>query len=137
MRAILLLLCLAPLAHAEALKATKKWTGRVSNEAAKAAPATGYVSGPKEWAKLWKEWKIGDKVPVIDFKKEMVLVVTSVGSGIGVDPALDEKGDLTNRGASTDDLRPDTGYVVVVVPSKGVKTFNGKAIKLELKPEEP
>ncbi|MBY0233243.1 MAG: hypothetical protein K2W96_28515 [Gemmataceae bacterium] len=136
MRTMLAVLALASMARAEALKPTMKWSGRVSNEAAAAKPATGYVSGPKELAKLWKAWKIGDKPPAIDFKKEIVLVVTSQGSGIGVDLHLD-KGDLTNMGAFTDDLGTDTGYVIVAVPSKGVKTVYGKPLKLELKPEEP
>ncbi|MBY0233244.1 MAG: hypothetical protein K2W96_28520 [Gemmataceae bacterium] len=134
---LLAVLCVAAARADETLKPTKEWTGRISNEAAKAAPKTGYVSGPKELEKLWKEWKVGDKPPKVDFKKELMLVVTSRGSGISLTPVIDDKGDLKARAIMTADLREDTGYLIVLVPRKGFKTFQGKELKLEMKPEEP
>ena len=134
MRAILLAaLCLASAAQAEDTKLpiTNKWTGRVGPSAGKHAPKVAYIAGPKELAKLWNAWKISDKVPEIDFKKELVLITTSRGSKFNLVPVLDDKGDLKTKGVMTADLTESLGYLIVTVPSKGVKTVNGKAPKLE------
>ncbi len=121
---------------AKALPVIKEYKGRIANELAKSAPKERYVAGPKEWAKLWADWKLG-KAPAVDWKKEIVLVGLSGGSGLSLTATLDDKGDLKTRTIATADLRPDTGYWFVVVPSKGVKTIGGKEPKFEKKDEEP
>ncbi len=127
----------APPARAETpLKATKEYKGRISNELAMLAK-DGYVAGPKAWAKLWKEWKIEGKLPAIDWKNEMVLVATAGGSGMGLSAALTDKGDLKAQVIATADIRPDSAFQIIVVPSKGVKTINGKKPAFESRPEEP
>lgn len=133
-----LLLCLVALARAAdmELKATQVASGRMPHEAEKAKPAGGYVAGPKALAKLWKEWKIKGKPPVIDFKKEIVLVGTTGGSGMGLSATLTDKGDLRVDIIATADVAADSGFQIVKVPVKDVKTIGGKAIKLE-KAEEP
>ncbi len=53
------------------------------------------------------------------------------GSVLNLVPVLDDKGDLKTKGENTADLTESLGYLIVTVPSKGVKTVNGKAPKLE------
>jgi hypothetical protein len=119
------------------VEASTQYSGRITNEQARSAPKTPYVKGPKEWAKLWKDWKLG-KPPAVDWKKQIVLVETSSGSGVTLNATLDDKGDLKTRNLFTADLRTDTGYWFFVVPKKGVKTINGKKPELEKpKAEEP
>jgi hypothetical protein len=110
-----------------------QYSGRITNEQAKSAPKTPYVKGPKEWAKLWKDWKLG-KPPAVDWKKQIVLVRLSRSSNVGLKPALDENGDLKTKVISTADRRADTRYGFFVVPSKGVKTIGG--IKPEFEKDE-
>jgi len=118
------------------LAAREEYKGRVSHELARGVK-DGYIAGPKAWAKLWKDWKMEGKLPAIDWKKEMVLVVTSEGSTVTLSAKLGDKGDVKTESVGTDDLRADSVYVMIVVPSKGVKTINGKAAKFEKSPEEP
>ena len=118
------------------LKATKEYKGRVSHELARAVKEP-YIAGPKAFAKLWKDWKIEGKMPAIDWKKEIVLVGTSGGSSMGLSASVDDKGDLKTVSFGTDDIRPDSAYRIIVVPSKGVKAINGKKPAFECRPEEP
>jgi hypothetical protein len=119
------------------LAVQKEFKGRVTNEMAASAPKNGYVAGPKEWAKLWKDWKLG-KPPAIDWNNQVVMVVTSRGSRVTTRYSLTDEGDLRSRGDYTADLRTDTGYWFVVVPKKGVKTINGRKAEFEKpRPEEP
>jgi hypothetical protein len=122
-------------ALAEGLKPTKEFRGRVSNELALAAK-DGYVAGPRAWARLWKDWKIEGKLPKIDWKNEVVLIGTSNGSRLSLNARL-EMGDLRLSVFGTDDLRPDSGFHIIVVPSKGVKTINGKKPVFEKDDAEP
>jgi hypothetical protein len=120
---------------AEGLKATKEFKGRVSHELARAQKEP-YIAGPKAWAKLWKDWKIEGKLPKIDWKNEVVLIATSGGSSMGLSARL-EKDDLRTESFGTDDLRPDSVFHIIVVPSKGVKTINGKKPVFEKNDAEP
>ena len=58
-------------AEKKAVKLEKEWKGSVEDEAlAKDAPA--FISDTKALQKLWKAWKIEEKAPAVDFKKELV-----------------------------------------------------------------
>src|SRR5262249_22867956 len=45
----------------------------------KEAPASGYIDNEKDWARLWKAWRGNEKLPAVDFKKELIIVGTSEG----------------------------------------------------------
>jgi len=57
-----------------------------------------------------------------------VLVATSRGSILHLSPILDDKGDLTDVGIASMDLRPGFRYVIATVSRAGVKTVNGKKL---------
>jgi hypothetical protein len=120
-------------AEKKALKPSQSWNSSIDDEKlAKEAPETGYVADAKAFKKLWEAWKVGDKMPEIDFTKEIVVVATTQGSKLNLSATLDtDKGDLTPLGIATRDLKPGFRYVIVVVPREGVKTVNGKEIKSE------
>jgi hypothetical protein len=118
------------IAHAEAkeVKATKQWAGSVENdELAKEAPA--FIADAKELEKLWKSWKIEEKVPKVDFDKVLVVVMTTGGSRINFGAKLDEKGNLSLVGMATLDLVPGFRYIIATVSREGVKSVNGKEVK--------
>ena len=126
---------LAPQARAEkkagekkAVKLVKEWKGSVEDaDLAKDAPE--YIADAKSLEKLWKKWKIEGKVPEVDFKKEIVIVSTTVGSRLNLSARLDDKGNLQVLGVATRDLVPGFRYVLATVSREDVKTVNGKELK--------
>jgi hypothetical protein len=111
------------------LKFTQMWTGSVDDEALqKKQPATGVITTAKAFEELWKAWKVGDKMPKIDFDKEIVVVATTNGSKLNLGVKLDDKGDLKVLAIATRDLRPGFRYQIGTVAKEGVKTVGGKEL---------
>ena len=111
------------------VKTINSWSGSVDDEnLQKEMPADGFITNAKAFEKLIKAWKVAEKVPEVDFKKEIVVIATSVGSKLSLKASLNEKGDLKALGFGTRDLQPGFRYVIISVPSEGVKTVNGKAL---------
>jgi hypothetical protein len=111
------------------LKATNTWMGSVGDEKlAKEMPENGVITNAKAFVKLVTAWKVADKVPDVNFDKEIVLVATTVGSKLTLKASLDGKGDLKALGIATRDLLPGFRYVIISVPKDGVKTVNGKEL---------
>ena len=127
--AVLSLAAGVALAAPTPLKPTNTWTGSVDDEKlAKAMPENGVITNAKDFAKLVKAWKVADKVPDVNFDKEIVLVARTAGSKLTLKASLDEKGDLKALGLATRDLRKGFRYVIISVPKEGVKTVNGKEL---------
>ena len=115
------------LAQKNAVKPAKEWTGSVEDEKlAKGAPEC--ITSAKGLENLWKAWKLADKVPEVDFTKEIVILATTQGSKLKMAATLDEKGNLKVGGLGTNDLRPGFRYVIATVSKEGVKTVNGKEL---------
>jgi hypothetical protein len=111
------------------LKATNTWMGSIDDEKlAKEMPENGVITNAKDFEKLVKAWKVAEKVPEVNFDKEIILVAKTVGSKLTLKALLDEKGDLKALGLGTRDLRPGFRYVIISVPKEGVKTVNGKEL---------
>src|SRR5262249_14012655 len=93
-------------------------------------PAKGYITEAKAFKQLWDDWKLVEKMPEIDFKKDVVIVETTRGSNLRVAAMkLTDKGDLRVLAMPTLDMRPGFRYAVLIVPREGVKTINGKEFK--------
>jgi hypothetical protein len=118
-------------AEGKALKPSKTVGGRIDADQAKEAPPGGVIVSPKGLEKVWKAWKIKDVMPKVDFAKELVLVALNNCSSLGINPRLDDKGDLTTNVINTDDIRNDYVFQMVVVSREGVKTVHGKALPKE------
>jgi hypothetical protein len=124
----LALACLADAAPTP-VKATNTWKGSVEDEKLKnEMPENGVIVNAKDWEKLVKTWKVADKVPEVNFEKELIVIATSVGSRLQLGASLDEKGDLKALGFGTSDIRPGFRYAIISVPREGVKTVNGKPL---------
>ncbi len=114
-------------AQKKKLKPSKEWKGSVADEKLmQGAPQV--IVGPKTLEKVWKEWKVAGKVPEIDFTKEILVVSTTRGSRLSLQPVLDDKGNLVTFGLSTRDLAPGFRYVIGAVSRDGIKTVNGKEL---------
>src|SRR5947209_1952228 len=84
--ALLALFALMEVGDAQDKKAVKplhRWTGKINdNEAKKVLPKNGFIIDGKTFAELWKGWRKDDKLPEIDFTKQIVLVHTAGGPNI-------------------------------------------------------
>jgi RNA polymerase sigma factor (sigma-70 family) len=117
-------------AQKNAVKPSKEWTGSVEDEnLAKGAPAC--ITSAKGLDTFWKAWKLADKVPELDFTKEIVILTTTRGSKLRLVATLDERGNLTVGGLATCDLAPGFRYVIATVSKEGVKTVNDKELPKE------
>lgn len=113
---------------AERVKPIKTWNGSVADvELTKLAPKNNIIANEKNWKKIWAVWAVGDELPEIDFKENLILVGTSRGSRLNTSATLKD-GDMRVISFGTRDLRPGFRYNLVQVSRKGVKTVNGKAI---------
>jgi hypothetical protein len=111
------------------IKPSQEWKGEVQDEGQqKLAPKGGYIADAKTFEAVWKGWKVGDKMPEINFKKNLVLVATTRGSRLNLRPMLDDKGNLRVLALATRDLRPGFRYQIAVVDREGVRTVNGKEL---------
>ncbi len=109
------------------LKTLKEWWGNNPNEAlSKNAPK--FIANSKDLEKLWKDWDVKEKLPEVDFAKEIILVATTRASRLVLNATLDEKGNLQILNNASRDLRPGFRYVMITVNKAGVKTIEGKAI---------
>src|SRR6516225_8927298 len=118
----------APHAAAQKKKVeiTKKWSGSVEDEKAMKPECITSAKGLKT---VWKAWMIEGDVPKVNFTKDIVVAVYSVGSKLNMAGAnLDDKGNLDVLGFGTRDIRPGFRYVLGVVSREGVKTVNRKAL---------
>jgi hypothetical protein len=119
----------APEARAQKkeVKLTRQWKGSVKDEdLRKGAPEV--ITSAKALKHLWGTWQVSDKLPEVDFKKEIVLVVTGGGSRLNALARLDDAGNLEVLGMGTLDLVPGFRYVIATVPREGVKTVNKKPL---------
>jgi hypothetical protein len=109
------------------VKLNQQWSGSVEDEALqKTAPEV--ITDAKEFASLWKSWKIEGKAPEIDFAKEIVIATTSRGSKLNLSARLDDNGNLEILGFGTRDLRSGFRYVLGTVSREGIKSVNKKAL---------
>jgi hypothetical protein len=116
-------------AQKKKIEITKKWSGTVGDEKA-IKPET--ITSAKGLEAVWKAWKIAGEVPKVDFNKDIVVAVYSVGSKLNLAGAnLDDNGNLTVLGFGTRDIRPGFRYVLGVVSREGVKTVNKKELPKE------
>src|SRR5262249_12595063 len=114
-------------AQKKPVKFTKEWKGSVADQnLQKGAPA--FITDAKAPEKLWKDWKIADKMPAVDFNKEIVILATTVGSKLNLKASLDDKGNLEVFGMATLDIADGFRYVMATVPREGIKTVNKKEL---------
>jgi hypothetical protein len=103
-----------------------KWSGSVEDEKLMKPNA---ITNAKDLEAVWKAWKVTGDMPKVDFTKELVVAVYSVGSKLNLAGAnLDEKGNLEVLGFGTRDIRPGFRYVLATVSNDGIKTVNGKEL---------
>ncbi len=125
---------------ARPVKIVESWNGKLADGALrKAEPADGFILDQEAWDKLWKAWRGQEKVPAVDFHKQMVLVFTADGpNSVGCTPTLDGKGNVRADAMSTMIGGPGFGYLLLCIPREGVQTVNGKPLPgVKVLPSKP
>ena len=109
------------------VKISRQWTGSVA-DAALARDAPTCIASAKQLETLWTLWKLGGKVPAVDFTKEIVVLATTPGSRIKLTCALSDAGNLQLLGLATADFGEGFRYVIAAVSRDEVKTVDGKEL---------
>ena len=118
----------------EAMPIKQSWEGIIQERnLLKESPPAGFVVEAEAWEKMWKSWRAKEKVPAIDFQKQMAIILTVPGPNRIVSPDLhiDQTGNLKVP-MPTSTLLPDDGrigYKIVIIDRSGIVSVNGRAIK--------
>src|SRR4051812_48036561 len=91
------------LAAGKDVKFSKEWKGSVADQKLENV-AGDCITSKKSLEKVWTAWKIKDKMPDVDFDKEIVVAATTVGSHLNLTARLDDQGDLQLIGMATLDF---------------------------------
>jgi RNA polymerase sigma factor (sigma-70 family) len=123
-------------AHEEAsnpVAIKQSWDGIIPNRnVLKESPPEGFVVEAAAWEKLWKGWRAKEKLPAIDFDKQMAIILTVPGPNKITAPELriDDTGNVKVPLPVSTLLHDDgrIGYTIIVIDRTGVKSVNGKSI---------
>ena len=112
------------------VKILNTWNGKIADAALrKHAPTDEFLLGQNEWAKLWRAWRGQEKLPEVDFQKQMILVFTADGpNSVGCEPRLDAQGNVQAEAMSTMIGGPGFGYLIQCISREGVRSVNGKPL---------
>ncbi len=126
-----LVLSAVGLAHAEpkAVKPNKDWTGVMKDDTQKKlAPKDGFIVEAKEFEKLWKAWRTDEKLPEIDFTKEVVVVTLASGPNYPRISAKLDEGTLEINAISTLIGGEGFGYSIATFDRKGITKVGTKKL---------
>jgi hypothetical protein len=124
MRAVLLVLPLMATVYGD----EGIWTGVARNGSLRSVvPKAGCITDADTWTLVWETWRPDQRVPEVDFEKEIVLVRTVSGPNrTAGKPTKDDEGNVTFRAISTLRGGPGFGYILAKISAEGVKTINGE-----------
>jgi hypothetical protein len=112
------------------VKPDSEWVAVVKDDKlSKDAPKDGVITDGKTFEKLWKSWRPDEKVPKVDFDKNVVVVTLSLGGPNK--PKTNAKladGDLKIVAFATRLGGEGFGYAIGVYPKEGIKKVNGKEL---------
>ena len=102
------------------------FTGSIKDEALlKGTPA--FIVNNQQLKDLWVKWQIADKMPLIDFTKQIVIVSTTDSTGLSAEYILDAQGNVKVQLTINKDFRAEPGfrYYIAVLNKAGVKSIDG------------
>jgi hypothetical protein len=111
-------------------RATQEWTGQLADgNLQKEKPVDGFITNNDDFAKLWKAWMGKQKLPEIDFDKELVMVASSSNSRVFEILLIVGKGDANAVvGRKAEEVKGFT-FLIAVFNREAIKTIDGKAIE--------
>jgi hypothetical protein len=113
----------------------QSWSGkRTDRELLKLAPKGQFIADAKTFEQLWSKWDLGehgDKMPQLDFNKQLVIVVVTNGPNtVKAKLTVDEKQNLIVNASSTlvADDNKTFGYFVGVISREGIEAVNERPL---------
>lgn len=104
------------------------WLGSVDDVSVQGLGAE-CIGSQKGLEELWRIWRIAEPLPLIDFDREIALVITGNGSVLYFESiSLSNDGNLVMSHVETLDLVPGFRYAIGTVKRAGVKTVNGHEV---------
>jgi DNA-directed RNA polymerase specialized sigma24 family protein len=108
----------------------QKWSGVLKDESLRKVspwgPTGSVLTQQRDFDQVWRKWRPDEKVPKIDFIKNLVVVVTSAGGyPVTAVPQRSAKGDLKLYSWAEVSAATGFGYQIAVLPRKGIRTFRG------------
>jgi len=101
----------------------------LDKEKMKLAPANGFVTKQEDLEKIWDGWSVKEKMPKLDFAKQLVLVHLASGPNLITTTYMLRDGDLTARSLQTLKAGPGFGFGIDVLNREGIKTYKGKPVE--------
>jgi hypothetical protein len=101
-----------------------------NGEVRNAAPANGVIADCQDMTRLWRAWRADDALPIVDFDREILLVM--VGQGPNIPGVIDLRlvaGDVTGRRWQTVVGGPGFGYRIIKVKRAGIRSVFGQPIE--------
>lgn len=119
--------------ESKAVPIQQSWDGILPNRnLIKESPPEGFVVEAESWAKMWKAWRGKEKLPALDFDKQIALIFTVPGPNKISAPELRIDGSGNIRvPLPVSTLLPDDGrigYKIVIIGRAGVKSVGGRSI---------
>jgi hypothetical protein len=111
-------------------RSTKEWAGQLEDgKLEKETPIDGFITNKDDFAKLWKAWMGKEKLPEIDFDKQLVMVAFSNKSRVFEILLIVGKGDAKAVvGRKAEEVKGFT-FLIAVFNREGIKTVDGKPIE--------
>jgi Tol biopolymer transport system component len=113
------------------VRPVKTWSGKVADKALEnKKPANGILVNARSFAELWEAWRDPEKLPKVDFKKNLVVVVTGKNIIPEIQYGIDGKGALLEmtRAEAVGEKIEGFAYFIAVLPRAGIKSFKGQKI---------
>jgi hypothetical protein len=122
-------------AEGKTVKPVKEWTGKLPRKEdeplMREVPPSGIITNQTAWAKLCKAWRAEEKLPEVNFEKQMVLVGVAqcASNTISAKLKLTADGNLNGGFGATEIGGPGFVYLMVVVDRTGIKSYQGVPIE--------
>lgn len=111
------------------LKPEIAWAGVLPKDSLRAAaPATGVITDPADFAALWEAWRPGDKQPELDFANTIIVVGTIDGPNRMFVGLSNDAGNLKTQFGGTKVGGPGFGYIIAAVKRDGFDRVNGRPL---------
>jgi hypothetical protein len=86
------------------------------------------ITGLQPFKDLWTSWKFSEKLPEVDFTKQIAVITTGMGSILYSSYVVDINGNLKVDAMQTKDIAEGFRYQIAIINLDGIKTINGKEI---------
>jgi hypothetical protein len=108
------------------IEPVKSWSGRVPLD--ERPPLQSSIAKDSDWARIWKQCRIQQPAPKVDFHKTLGLVAVRRGSVVKFMSMNVEDGNLKTNVVVTPDMPDYLSCAIVLVDRAGISKVNGNPV---------